>query len=143
LNKLQRFPNKNTKIGGIIVFHKDDLRVLLLEKHNGGWDLPKGHIEKGESFYEGAIRECWEETGLHPDEGNIDVFPYTYISLPSKKWLCFFLGFTEERKIKIQAEEHVGYRWVDIEDAVKMFGSDDQFSQIITAMGVLGQTYIL
>jgi len=31
---------------------------------NGVWDLPKGKLEKGESFAEAALREVEEETGL-------------------------------------------------------------------------------
>lgn len=28
------------------------------------WDIPKGHIEKGEEPIHAAIRECFEETGV-------------------------------------------------------------------------------
>ncbi|MGZ7196733.1 NUDIX hydrolase, partial [Streptococcus pyogenes] len=28
------------------------------------WDIPKGHIEEGETPIEAAIRECREETGF-------------------------------------------------------------------------------
>ena len=28
------------------------------------WSLPKGKLDKGESFEEAAVREVWEETGL-------------------------------------------------------------------------------
>jgi 8-oxo-dGTP diphosphatase len=28
------------------------------------WTLPKGKLDKGESFEQGALREVWEETGL-------------------------------------------------------------------------------
>ena len=31
---------------------------------NPMFDLPKGHLQKGESLIEGAIRECWEETNI-------------------------------------------------------------------------------
>ncbi len=32
--------------------------------------LPKGHIEKGETKLEAAIRECYEETGILLDTGD-------------------------------------------------------------------------
>ena len=51
--------------GGIVI-HKG--KVLLLYKNqNGkyiGWVLPKGTIEKGESFKQTALREVREETGV-------------------------------------------------------------------------------
>jgi len=139
--ELQRYPEKNTKIGGVVVFNRGTLKVLLLQKHDGTWDLPKGHLEQGENFLEGALRECGEETGLHPNYHNLDVFPYTYVSIPSKKWLCFFLAFTDEAVIEIQREEHVNFRWTSLGKAVKLFGSDNQFSQVLMSMGVLSGVY--
>ena len=42
--------------------------VLVQNKKNHptwhGWNFPGGHVEAGESFYEGAVREVKEETGL-------------------------------------------------------------------------------
>lgn len=51
---------------GGIVFHKG--KVLLLYKNQSGkymgWVLPKGTLEKGESFKEAALREVKEETNV-------------------------------------------------------------------------------
>lgn len=46
--------------GGIV---KDAAGRLLMIHRNGRWDLPKGHLEKGETPAEGAEREVREETG--------------------------------------------------------------------------------
>lgn len=53
------------------------------------WDIPKGHVEKGEAHIDAAIRECFEETGF-------EVFPDQLISLgvldyTSKKKLALFV----------------------------------------------------
>lgn len=37
---------------------------FLLISRNGMWDLPKGHLEEGESMEECAVREVQEETGV-------------------------------------------------------------------------------
>ena len=51
--------------GGVVVARVNDLfYVALVQRHDGGWVLPKGHLEAGESLEEGAIREIHEETGL-------------------------------------------------------------------------------
>ena len=48
---------------GILLF-KDEWKKFLLIKHKDRWDLPKGHIEEGETLIECAIREFEEETGI-------------------------------------------------------------------------------
>ena len=49
-----------------------DSRVLLGRRRNrfgdGTWGLPGGHLERGESLREAAVRELYEETGLHGKE---------------------------------------------------------------------------
>lgn len=47
--------------GGVVI---KDNKVLLLKKRGNIWVLPKGHIEKGESLRQAAIREVKEETGI-------------------------------------------------------------------------------
>ena len=37
---------------------------MLMMLRRGRWDLPKGHVEPGESHEEAALREVAEETGL-------------------------------------------------------------------------------
>lgn len=50
------------KAAGGLVLNKD--HQVLFIKRNGLFDLPKGHIEKGESKPETAIREVSEECGI-------------------------------------------------------------------------------
>jgi ADP-ribose pyrophosphatase YjhB (NUDIX family) len=49
---------------GIVVNEKGE---ILLQKRadNGQWGLPSGYVDIGESVEHGAIREIWEETGIH------------------------------------------------------------------------------
>jgi 8-oxo-dGTP pyrophosphatase MutT (NUDIX family) len=48
--------------GGIIV--NPDGKVAVVNQFGNSWSLPKGHIEKGESPLDAAIREIEEETGI-------------------------------------------------------------------------------
>jgi len=48
---------------GGIVFNGD--RVLVLKNWKGVWVFPKGHVELGESREEAALREVFEESGVH------------------------------------------------------------------------------
>ena len=71
--------------GGIVV--KDGKIVSIVR--NGIPDLPKGHIEKGESPENAALREVKEETGI----GNLQIVK----ALPSS-WHCYQVG--EEWRLK-------------------------------------------
>ena len=45
---------------------KPGFLVGLIERSQSGWwDLPKGHLEKGETEEQAAIREVEEESGLN------------------------------------------------------------------------------
>ena len=49
--------------GGVVL--RDDGRVAVVHRPRyDDWTLPKGKLEPGESFEEGALREVEEETGL-------------------------------------------------------------------------------
>src|SRR6056297_573724 len=52
---------------GAVVFIKkeDDFYYLLLHYEAGHWGLPRGHIEKGETLKDTAVREVKEETGIN------------------------------------------------------------------------------
>ncbi|MBM7561974.1 NUDIX hydrolase [Fusibacter tunisiensis] len=47
--------------GGVVVLGNS---ILMLQKINGDWVLPKGKIEKNESTEEAASREVREEAGI-------------------------------------------------------------------------------
>lgn len=47
--------------GGVVQNVKDELLMIYLRER---WDLPKGHVEAGESDSEAALREVKEETGV-------------------------------------------------------------------------------
>ncbi len=47
--------------GGVVRNEKN--QILFIYRFNR-WDLPKGHVEKGENFEDAAFREVVEETGV-------------------------------------------------------------------------------
>jgi 8-oxo-dGTP pyrophosphatase MutT (NUDIX family) len=51
--------------GGLIRNNRGEYLVM---KRRGKWDLPKGKVNRNESFEDAAIREVQEETGLHNPE---------------------------------------------------------------------------
>jgi 8-oxo-dGTP pyrophosphatase MutT (NUDIX family) len=57
-----------TSAGAIILREVDGVLKMALAHHPRAiksWVLPKGHVEKGESLEQTALREIYEETGLN------------------------------------------------------------------------------
>ncbi len=52
-----------TAAGGVVINPLDE---MLMINRFSRWDLPKGHLESGESLEECALREVEEETGVTP-----------------------------------------------------------------------------
>ncbi|HDK7167461.1 TPA: NUDIX domain-containing protein [Clostridium botulinum] len=52
--------------GVAIVIFNDKKQILLQKRSDVGlWGIPSGHVEPGETVINAAIREVFEETGLH------------------------------------------------------------------------------
>jgi len=105
---------------GVIVRYGD--RFLLLHYEAGHWDFPKGHVEKGESYLQAALREFEEETGItRVDivEGSRERIHYVYRrsgELVSKD-VYFFLASASESDVRL-SDEHVGYAWLPFDEAL-------------------------
>lgn len=106
---------------GAIVIHRDGdkYKILLVKNHNGrNYSFPKGHVEKGETEQQTAIREVKEETGL--DIEIIDSFREVADYCPFgkiKKRVVFFMAQTFSDKVTIQREELDSYMWIDLFEA--------------------------
>ncbi len=109
---------------GAIIFRKEknEFIFLLLHYEEGHWGTAKGHVEKGETQEQTALREIHEETGL----AEICLIPgfqlenhYTYQKngLLSHKTVTFFLAKTDKRDVKLSFE-HIGYAWLPFAEAL-------------------------
>jgi len=113
---------KPTKACGVVVFRDDPVRSFLLMVHPLRWDLPKGHLEDGESELQCALRELHEETGIQADDITIDPdfrfvtqYPVRYKKKHGgelcEKTLVIFLGWLQ-RPVTIQISEHENHQWI-------------------------------
>ena len=64
-NPVQRMPDYINPATNGAVFNERGEILLQKRSDNGHWALPGGAVEVGESVEQAAIREVFEETGLH------------------------------------------------------------------------------
>jgi 8-oxo-dGTP pyrophosphatase MutT (NUDIX family) len=105
---------------GYLIFRRQGILQFLLMKHAERWDLPKGHLDPGETKQQAALRELKEETGLDPNQLWTDPsFAYSHRywvarrsshGTQSLKELTIYLGFLKHDG-EIQCTEHLGYQW--------------------------------
>ncbi|MCL5440384.1 MAG: NUDIX domain-containing protein [Candidatus Marsarchaeota archaeon] len=110
---------------GMLVYRvKEGVReFLFLKKANGRLDMPKGHIEKGESAQEAAIRETREESGIETRPSGFFRKDVSYRFLEKgimikKRVTMFMAEVPADTEVRI-SDEHAGYEWLDIKKALK------------------------
>ena len=106
---------------GFLIVRGHPIREFLLMRHHDRWDLPKGHVDPGETEMQCALRELMEETGITADDIElIDDFRFTlqYPVFDKRrggqfdKTLVIFLARLKNM-VKIDTTEHIGFEWFE------------------------------
>lgn len=87
------------------------------------WGFPKGRIEKGEKEIEAVKREIKEETGLEDiqfvtDFKEREKYFFKFQGKNILKFVTFYLAETKTKEVKLSFE-HIGYKWLPYEEALK------------------------
>jgi bis(5'-nucleosidyl)-tetraphosphatase len=107
---------------GVMVFRREPELSFLLMRHVDRYDLPKGHVEEGETDEVCAFRELFEESGLSSDDiALVPDFQFRTIYYPRsrrhggvvvKKTVIIYFGWLERGDRPIRLTEHQAYEWV-------------------------------
>ena len=105
----------------VMILKKGTNEVLVQnrKKKYPGWSFPGGHVEQGESFYDCAVREVKEETGL-------DVKSLQYCGVvhwrdreDDRRYLCFMYK-TDDYEGELLKETDEGEQfWLAVDELLK------------------------
>jgi hypothetical protein len=95
-----------------------DGRILLLKNKGNEYELPGGHLQKGEMILQGLKREVQEELGLDYDNR-----PQLKISKPNRNIFKIDISSDKLSKIKL-SDEHIEYIMCPLNDCFKLNLSD-------------------
>lgn len=99
--------------GGVVISQEGDL--LMVYRHTI-WDLPKGHLEKGETFEQCALREVCEETGVQQLQliGFLGISEHDYFDSRLKENAVketHWFEMKADRSASLQPLENEGIEW--------------------------------
>lgn len=94
---------------------RDGRYLMGVRQDNGKWTEPGGHLEKGESPEEGAIREVKEETGISLSKKDLDYLGSKEI--PDKDLVvhAFKTELDRDKKMTVEGDpddEVFGWNWI-------------------------------
>jgi 8-oxo-dGTP pyrophosphatase MutT (NUDIX family) len=109
--------------GAVLITFIDNIpQYLLLRSVNGFWGIAKGHHIAGETVFDTARREVFEETGLELYPVNSFFAQVTYLTKQkTPKQVSAFLGVVEQLSIQLSAE-HTEFVFVPFEAILHYLG---------------------
>ena len=130
---------RTEKSCGAVVFRNknDNIQVLLIRHLNGGhWAFPKGHVEKGETEEQTALREILEETGLavNLDNRYRQVVSYSPKKDVVKNVVYFVATASSDAATVAQEEEISQIVWVDMHNAADYVSFDNDKKVLLGAI---------
>jgi 8-oxo-dGTP diphosphatase len=114
--------------GGVVVRAG---RVLVVHRPEyDDWSLPKGKLEPGESWEEGALREVEEETGLRCELGEEVGRTYYSDRQGRDKEVRYYLMTADGDPVAQNEVDEV--RWVPLEDAATVLSYERDIDVLIS-----------
>ena len=121
---------------GGILYNLDNKIYLIFSKQSRTYQLPKGHIEKGENSRHAALREVREETGYR----NIKIISHKTFKLyytfndkysnwaeSEKHTIYYVMKILNEERIRTQEQEDekLTGEWFYMDEAIKKVSFDN------------------
>ena len=118
---------------GIVVLNKDNKVFVAkrIDNPKNFWQMPQGGVDDGENFFNAALRELEEETGMKKVKLIQEIDGIMTYELPNhllgiiwkgkykgqkQKWfLMRYLGSDDEINIQTNKPEFLEWKWIDLD----------------------------
>lgn len=118
--------------GGLVL--RDGLVLLVHRPRYDDWTLPKGKLDHGESFEDGALREVEEETGVRCTLG-AELPSTRYADNKGRPKLVRYWAMAVEEDPGFTPNDEVdAVRWVTPDDAIALL-SYERDAEVLAALG--------
>ncbi len=130
----EKFKNLPFRNGvGIVVLNKDNKVFVAkrIDNPKNFWQMPQGGVDDGENFFNAALRELEEETGMKKVKLIQELDGIMTYELPNhllgiiwkgkykgqkQKWfLMRYLGSDDEINIQTNKPEFLEWKWIDLD----------------------------
>lgn len=102
-------------------------KILFLHRNPGKpqgetWCVPGGKLEEGETAEQAVIREVMEEVGIDLNGKPLTYCRKVFVRFPDREFILhlFRVQLEEEPQLNVAEQEHQSYRWVTMEEALKL-----------------------
>ena len=121
--------------GGLVVRGEE---VLLIAPRAGRWQLPKGHVERGEAPADAAVREVREETGVTARVlAPLPSIDYTYEVegrvRVHKRVDYYLMAYVEGSETDCDPREVIAARWYPWDEALAQLSFENERDVLRTA----------
>ena len=132
----KKLPYRNG-VGIVVLNNKNRIFVAKrIDNPKNFWQMPQGGVDKGEDYYDAALRELKEETSIVSVELVQEIEKKLTYILPdeligiiwkgrfkgqTQKWFIMrFIGNESEININTKKPEFLDWKWIDLEDLTKI-----------------------
>ena len=124
-------------VGIVLLNHQNKVFVAKrIDNPKNFWQMPQGGVDKGENYYEAAVRELAEETSVKSISLIKEIDDFTTYNLPEnllgiiwkgrfrgqkQKWFIFkFEGEDKEINIRTKNPEFLEWKWTEVDNITKL-----------------------
>jgi 8-oxo-dGTP pyrophosphatase MutT (NUDIX family) len=129
IDKNTVFPKKDL-LSAVFLVALDGSKILAI-KNERGWEIPGGHIEKGETHEEALIREVEEEAGASfSDDKLLAIIESENQDIYKDKVMLIYATKNFKLGKFIQSEDALDREVIEIEEFLKRYKSQHDFRGI-------------